>query len=107
MDVFGSVPVQQIEFAWVAVTPGSRPKFIANFWILYVGLQEILFMKSPNSWGSFSNHGNCFFSTFNNIMLLRSPGASLLYMFPFMSLLELTNSVESSQLEYTATEEYF
>lgn len=106
MDVFGSVPFQQIEFAWIAVSAGSEPKFTANLQILHVGLQEILFMKSPNSWRSFPVHGDCFLSTFSNNMLLRSPGALLLYMLLFTSLLVLTNSVQPSQLEYTELKSY-
>lgn len=49
MAVFGSVPIQQIEFAWIAVTTGNKPKLIANLWMLEVSLQQLLVMKSPNS----------------------------------------------------------
>lgn len=72
MDYFGSVPIQQIEFPWIALTTGTKPKFITHLWTLYFGPQEVLLVKSPNSWGIFSFLGNCFSSTLKHIMLLKS-----------------------------------
>lgn len=86
MDSFGCVPTQKIESPWIAIPAGIKPKFIKYLWTLYIGLQENSLMKSPNSWGSFSFHSYCFFTTFSLLVLLRSQGALPLSVFPFLTL---------------------